>query len=228
MDTGRAKYIAGRDADASSPDTLIALAGRGSSLVSDRRSDFYGAAFPVSDAGEAMDVIAGIKKANPGARHTAYAYIAAGSRGTEKRYSDDGEPQGTAGRPMLELLERAGLDGALVAVTRYFGGILLGTGGLYRAYSGAAAEALSDAGSVVMRKYALMSAEFGYDEWARTEKSLRTDICRIIGCDYSSFVAVIAAVPPEGAERFRALVSDITCGRSSPAVSGYRYYRFTE
>jgi hypothetical protein len=79
-----------------------------------------------------------------------------------------------------------------------------------------------------MRKYALMSAEFGYDEWARTEKSLRTDICRIIGCDYSSSVAVSAAVPPEGAERFRALVSDITCGRSSPAVSGYRYYRFTE
>ncbi|MBQ7592375.1 MAG: YigZ family protein [Clostridia bacterium] len=228
MDTGRAKYIAGREADASSPDTLLALAGRGSSHITDRRSDFYGIAVPVSGAGEALDVIAGIKKANPGARHTAYAYIAAGSRGTEKRYSDDGEPQGTAGRPMLELLERAGLDGALVAVTRYFGGILLGTGGLYRAYSGAAAEALSDAGSVVMRKYALMRAEFGYDEWARTEKSLRPDICRIIVCEYSSSVTVSAAVTPEGAERFRAIVSDVTCGRSSPGISGYGYYCFTE
>ena len=203
------------------------VSGEGEAEIVEKKSRFIAHVFPVESESEALEQIEKTKKKYWDARHNCYAYVI-GIDGKLQRYSDDGEPQGTAGRPMLELLERAGLDGALVAVTRYFGGILLGTGGLYRAYSGAAAEALSDAGSVVMRKYALMRAEFGYDEWARTEKSLRPDICRIIGCEYSSSVTVSAAVTPEGAERFRAIVSDVTCGRSSPGISGYGYYCFTE
>ena len=207
-------------------DNYTTVAGRATAEFTERRSRFLSAIEPIRSEAEAQARIAAVNKEYWDARHTVYAYVL--RDGQIRRYSDDGEPQGTAGLPVLEVLERQGLTDCLITVTRYFCGILLGTGGRYRAYSGAAAEALSDAGSVVMRKYALMSAAFGYDEWARTEKSLRTDICRIIGCDYSSSVAVSAAVPPEGAERFRALVSDITCGRSSPAVSGYRYYRFTE
>ena len=114
----------------------------------EKKSRFIGHCFPVSTEEEALEKIAAIKKEYWDARHNTYAYVLRG--GMIRRFSDDGEPQGTAGMPMLEVLTAQGLEDCLVVVTRYFGGILLGTGGLVRAYSHATAIAVEAAGKVQM------------------------------------------------------------------------------
>ena len=122
----------------------------GASEYVDKRSRFLGLVQPVGSEDEARAVIAACKKQYHDARHNCWCYLL--RDGTE-RYSDDGEPQGTAGIPMLEVFRRAGVTNAVCVVTRYFGGVLLGTGGLLRAYTAAAADALSDAGISEVRRW---------------------------------------------------------------------------
>ena len=112
----------------------------GTSEVVVKKSRFLGITFPVSTPEEAAEQIAGIRKKYYDARHNCYAYRLEGA----EKFSDDGEPSQTAGKPMLDVLAGAGLVGALVVVTRYFGGTLLGTGGLVRAYTEAAQEAVKN------------------------------------------------------------------------------------
>ena len=122
----------------------------GASEYVDKRSRFLGLVRPVGSEDEARTIIAACKKQYHDARHNCWCYLL--RDGTE-RYSDDGEPQGTAGIPMLEVFRRAGVTNAVCVVTRYFGGVLLGTGGLLRAYTAAAADALSDAGISEVRRW---------------------------------------------------------------------------
>lgn len=112
-----------------------------------KRSIFIGRAYPVTTEEEAQAIIEDIRKAEPQATHHCYAYTV-GPKQRVQRYSDDGEPSGTAGVPMLEVLKKREIEDVLVLVTRYFGGKLLGAGGLVRAYTQGAAEAL-DAGKTV-------------------------------------------------------------------------------
>lgn len=106
--------------------------GNGASEYVEKRSRFLGLVQPVSSEDEAREIIAACKKQYHDARHNCWCYLL--RDGTE-RYSDDGEPQGTAGIPMLEVFRRAGVTNVVCVVTRYFGGVLLGTGGLLRAYT---------------------------------------------------------------------------------------------
>ena len=122
----------------------------GASEYVDKRSRFLGLVRPVGSEDEARTIIAACKKQYHDARHNCWCYLL--RDGTE-RYSDDGEPQGTAGIPMLEVFRRAGVTNVVCVVTRYFGGVLLGTGGLLRAYTAAAADALSDAGISEVRRW---------------------------------------------------------------------------
>ena len=122
----------------------------GASEYVDKRSRFLGLVRPVGSEDEAREIIAACKKQYHDARHNCWCYLL--RDGTE-RYSDDSEPQGTAGIPMLEVFRRAGVTNAVCVVTRYFGGVLLGTGGLLRAYTAAAADALADAGISVVRRW---------------------------------------------------------------------------
>ena len=119
-------------------------AGDGESLYTEKRSQFLGHVRKVSTEDEARAFIAEVKKNNRDARHNCWAYII--DQNTF-RYSDDGEPQGTAGIPMLEVLRREGVSECVCVVTRYFGGVLLGAGGLLRAYTKACKDALDDAGT---------------------------------------------------------------------------------
>lgn len=112
--------------------------------IVEKKSRFLGELYHISDADEAKTLIAAAKKKYYDARHHCYAYLL-GAEGEIKKYSDDGEPQGTAGLPMLSILEGKELTDCIVIVTRYFGGTLLGTGGLVRAYSAAAEAAATDA-----------------------------------------------------------------------------------
>ena len=112
--------------------------------IIEKKSRFIGELYHIESSEEAKQLVAAAKKKYYDARHHCYAYIL-GNDGENKKYGDDGEPQGTAGLPMLSVLEGHDLTDCLVVVTRYFGGTLLGTGGLVRAYSAAAEEAIKNA-----------------------------------------------------------------------------------
>ena len=115
------------------------------SLV-EKKSEFIGDAAHVDTLDEALAFVAAIREQHPKARHVAYAAVCGGADGRlSERMSDDGEPSGTAGKPILDVLKQSGTTDCVVAVTRYFGGILLGSGGLVRAYSSAASLAMKAA-----------------------------------------------------------------------------------
>ena len=127
----------------------ITVGGIGKGEYVEKKSRFLGEIHPVLTEAEAAAVVAAARKKYYDARHHCYAWIL-GEDGSAKKASDDGEPSGTAGIPMLKVLDGAGIRNAVVVVTRYFGGTLLGTGGLVRAYTNAAQEALADARIVRM------------------------------------------------------------------------------
>ena len=130
-------------------DQYSTVCGCGTGEITEKKSRFIADVFPVASEEEAASHIEKIRKQYWDARHHCWAYVIGRNPGTE-RMSDDGEPAGTAGKPILEVIKGRRLTDVLVVVTRYFGGTLLGTGGLVRAYTSAAAEGLSRAG--IMRK----------------------------------------------------------------------------
>jgi len=126
-------------------DRYLTVAGTGVHEIEIRRSRFLCALAPVTSEEAAREVIAARKKADPAARHHCHAFVL-GADGRTQRSSDDGEPAGTAGTPMLEVLRRRELTDTVAVVTRYFGGVLLGAGGLIRAYGQAVSEAVDVVG----------------------------------------------------------------------------------
>jgi uncharacterized YigZ family protein len=133
----------------------------GQGEIVEKKSRFIGEIFPASSLAEAEERLLGIRKRYYDARHHCYAWIL-GPDGQRRKSSDDGEPSGTAGAPILKVLDGAGVTDALVVVTRYFGGTLLGTGGLVRAYTQAASRALENAGTARMCLCSIFAAELPY------------------------------------------------------------------
>lgn len=133
----------------------------GKGEYTEKKSRFLGEIHPVSSEEEAAAVVAAARKKYYDARHHCYAWIL-GEYGSFKKAADDGEPSGTAGVPMLKVLEGAGIRNAVVVVTRYFGGTLLGTGGLVRSYTQAAKAALADARIVRMCRCKVLEMNFEY------------------------------------------------------------------
>lgn len=136
-----------------------------------KKSRFIAQASPVSSEEEALGFVKSIKDAHKTATHNCYAYII-GSNAGLMRYQDDGEPQGTAGKPILDVLMRNNLVNCAVVVTRYFGGVLLGTGGLTRAYSGSAALAVRAAKIVISESSVRLSSLIDYVYWDRINHAL--------------------------------------------------------
>ncbi|MBR3290519.1 MAG: YigZ family protein, partial [Clostridia bacterium] len=151
------------------------------------------------------------------ARHTVYAYVL--RDGQTRRYSDDGEPQGTAGLPVLEVLERRGLTDCLITVTRYFGGILLGTGGLTRAYSHAAALAVDAAQPVWMRRCVRVRIRCDYAAygWLLPLLSAHGQVC---GSDFAEEVALEAVIPQDAFPSVERAMTEQSAGRLKPEVLG--------
>ena len=125
-------------------ENFVTLAGVGEGEYEEKNSVFIGYAAPINSEEEALEIIKSKKKEYYDARHNVWAYIL--PDGVTQRYSDDGEPQGTGGMPTLSVISKRGVCGACVVVTRYFGGTLLGAGGLVRAYTQAASSAMDAAG----------------------------------------------------------------------------------
>ena len=152
------------------PKLYTTLGKSASAEYTEKKSVFIGYASPVKTEREALDFISAVRKKHSDARHNVFAYQLNG--GGTARYSDDGEPQGTAGVPVLEVIKKSGADDCVVVVTRYFGGILLGASGLIRAYSAAAKSAVDAAGVVTYENYREFTLECGYSEYQRIEAEL--------------------------------------------------------
>ena len=148
--------------------SYITVSGESVGEYSEKRSRFIATLRHTETEEQAAAFLAEMRSKYWDARHNCYAYSVSG--GTLKRFSDDGEPHGTAGKPILDIIEGSGLTDITVVVTRYFGGVLLGTGGLVRAYSSAAREAVANAERVRMTPCTVYKARCGYSELERLTK----------------------------------------------------------
>ncbi|MDR1821107.1 MAG: YigZ family protein [Oscillospiraceae bacterium] len=198
-------------------DSYYAPIGRGESQLTEKRSRFLGFCLPASSEDEAKAQIAETRAKFSDARHVVWAYIL--PDGTS-RASDDGEPQGTAGAPLSEQLRRAELRGAIVLVVRYFGGILLGPGGLRRAYSEAAASAVEDAPKQTVRQMAQYSVSVPYSAQALIKNAVLSHGGTVSACDYGENVKIAALFSEENPEGFLAAVRDATNGASEAVFCG--------
>ena len=199
--------------------SLTTLAGYGEYRFTEKRSEFIGYASPIADEREALDFIARIKAENPDARHNVSAYVC----GSVMHSSDDGEPQGTGGAPVLDVIRKNGVDNAVVVVTRYFGGILLGAGGLVRAYSHAAAGAVENAGIATYDKFIECCFSCGYGDYERLLYETGK-VCTIAGdTDFGADVTVRFAVLHSDAEALFAKIREMTGGKVTVSVTGDRF-----
>lgn len=185
------------------------------------RSRFISRCFPAQSEEEALLALAAMKAQYPDARHICYAYRV-GARGEATRFSDAGEPSGTAGMPILEVLRTNGVTNALCAVARYFGGVLLGTGGLARAYGGGAAGALRLAGRVERLPAALYAITLDYARFSALEGYLKKS-CRIESVSYTESVEVRLAVELGAAAAFEAQIRERSDGRAVLSRTGADY-----
>lgn len=178
----------------------------------EKKSRFIATVIPAESEQEALDFIAAMKKKYWNATHNCFAYVI-GENYEIQRCSDDGEPQGTAGRPMLDVLLGEEIHNAAVVVTRYFGGTLLGTGGLVRAYSRSVQEGLR--GSVVIEKKdgVLLQIRTDYNGIGKIQYLLGQRGLTVTNSEYTDIVTVETLVPGEQIEELREAVTEGTNGR---------------
>ena len=194
---------------------------RASAEFTEKKSVFIGCISPVSDEAAAKSFISEIKKCHPDATHNVFAYIL---EGTEiARFSDDGEPQGTAGMPVLEVLKREGLCGVAAVVTRYFGGTLLGAGGLVRAYAKAAKMAVDAAGICEFRPFTEFRLTVEYTYYEKIKKELEPRGIKLDGCDFGEKVVFDLAAETEAFDSFKDFVSDFTGASAFFEKTGERF-----
>ena len=198
---------------------LIPTGPGGGELV-EKRSRFLGRVWPVEGEEEARAYIEETRKRHYDARHNCWCWRL---KDGPERYSDDGEPQGTAGQPMLNVFQREEVTNVCCVVTRYFGGVLLGAGGLVRAYTQAAKLALDDAGISVVRRWVEVSVPCPYALFERIKQEVEGAGGVLGDVEYAADVTVKALLPEGAAEAFSARVTELTAGRVSAAVTGERF-----
>ena len=191
--------------------------GAGESEYVEKRSSFLGHLRCVETEDEARAFIAETKKKYYDARHNCWCYII---RNGAERYSDDGEPQGTAGIPMLEVMRREGVTNVVCVVTRYFGGILLGAGGLLRAYTKSAKDALDAAGISVVRRWIEADIPCSYSQAEKLKNEIAAAGGIVGDMEYGAAVVIKVLVPEETVEDFKAKIFDVTAGSVSVKVTG--------
>lgn len=187
----------------------------------ERKSVFYGYAAPVKTEEEALAIVKERRTLMPDATHHVFGYHMKG--GILARYSDDGEPQGTAGMPVLEAIRKSGADDVLVVVTRYFGGILLGAGGLVRAYAHTAHLALEEAGIVTYESYAELEITCSYSDYQKYLSQLPRFGAVMDDTDFSDRVTIRFAVKKHLTDDVRTLVREVSAGADELRVLGERF-----
>lgn len=177
--------------------------------IVEKKSKFIAHVFHVETVEEAEEKIKEIKKIHYDARHNCYAFSIFSKEGIVNRFSDDGEPSGTAGSPMLNILNSKGITNCVVIVTRYFGGILLGTGGLVRAYTGAMQEALAKITEVTKDTGLEVRLQTTYQDLEKMKYYLKQNNIEITNTDFSENVNVYVDITEEKYTRLLNSINDL-------------------
>lgn len=193
----------------------------GEAELVEKRSRFIGHVWPVESEEEARSCIEAMKKKYYDARHNCWCYRI--KEGGVERYSDDGEPQGTAGQPMLNVFQREEVTNVCCVVTRYFGGILLGAGGLVRAYTQGAKDALDAAGISVVRRWVEVTVPCPYAFFERVRQEVEGQNGVVGDVEYAADVTIHALLPEERVESFTSRLTELTAGGLSVTVSGEQF-----
>ena len=175
-----------------------------------RKSRFIAHAIPVADRDAAMAELRRLRETHPAATHVCWALLAGGHSGM----SDDGEPSGTAGRPIIEVLRHHDLDGVLGAVVRYYGGVKLGAGGLVRAYTDSIARVLQDAPRIERIAQTLLTVEVGYPDEARVRRWIEQEGYALADSGYEMEVRLTIDMPVTALDAAREALRDMTQGRA--------------
>lgn len=189
------------------------------------RSKFICSICGVRDEAEAKQFIEKVRKTHSLANHNCYAYIA-DDKGLIQKFSDDGEPQGTAGLPMLEVLKNKKMYKTVAVVTRYFGGIKLGTGGLTRAYGGAVSDCLSIAKIADMQEAVILKVCPDYEGYSRLVKLLVGDGVAVIKTEFGNSVEVVFAVKKQIKDSFKTKLVNTFNGKIEIEELREEYYPF--
>ena len=189
----------------------------------EKKSHFIGRVWPVETEEEALEKIQAMKKQHYDATHNCWAYII---KDGAVRFSDDGEPGGTAGMPMLQVLQREGLYNIVCVVTRYFGGILLGAGGLVRAYTKGAKIAVDAAGKSMKRVWTVLYVPCPYPFYERVKLLVGECEGLIRTCDFGAEVELELLFPEANAEGFLVKLTDMTSGTVEGMEVGQEYRAF--
>ena len=183
-----------------------------------QRSRFIGTVRKVLSPADVKQIVREERERHPGACHVVSAFIIGSPSSETAGLSDDGEPKGTAGRPVLEVLKGSGLRNALVTVTRYFGGTLLGTGGLARAYSDCCRQALEKTPRIVVRSEKEYTIKIPYDCFERVKHILSAPGCRITDEAFAEEISIIVFIADDIQEEICAAVRNASKGKG--VISG--------
>ncbi len=190
--------------------------------LTEKRSKFIATLVHIESESDATEFINKMRSNYWDARHNVYAYTL--SDGNIKRFSDDGEPHGTAGKPVLDVIDGAGLFNVAVVVTRYFGGILLGTGGLVRAYSAAVQGAVNCADIKTMTNCRELQIVCDYSMYDTLGSVLKDIAGGVIGSDFTSEVVTEIYIDEASADDFTAKLCDTFNGKVTINVKGNKFY----
>lgn len=186
------------------------------------RSRFLCTLAPAATEEEAQAVIARVRRAHADATHNCYAYVI-GADASVQKAADDGEPGGTAGVPMLQMLLRRDIRYAVAVITRYYGGVKLGAGGLIRAYGGSVGEALDALGTRTRRRFRLASVTVGHERAGRLQNDLRAAGRTIRDVHYGERVTLDIGLPDAEVDAFRGWLADATAGEAEFRAGGEAY-----
>ncbi|MEU2431929.1 YigZ family protein [Streptomyces sp. NPDC007861] len=186
------------------------------------RSRFICALAPAATEQEAQGFVARIRKEHPTATHNCFAYVV-GADASVQKAGDDGEPGGTAGVPMLQMLMRRDIRYAVAVVTRYYGGVKLGAGGLIRAYGGAVGEALDALGTVTRQRFRLATVVVDHQRAGRLENDLRATGRAVREVRYGEAVTIEIGLPEADVEMFGAWLADVSAGTARLELGGEAY-----
>ncbi|MDK9497904.1 YigZ family protein [Streptomyces katrae] len=203
-------------------DQYVTVAREGTHEAEINRSRFLCSIAPAATEQEAQEFIARVRKAHPTATHNCYAYVI-GADASVQKASDDGEPGGTAGVPMLQMLTRREVRYAVAVVTRYYGGVKLGAGGLIRAYGGVVGEALDALGTITRHRYRLATVTVDHQRAGKTQNDLRATGRAVLDVRYGEAVSIEIGLPEADVDAFRAWLADVTAGTAGFELGGEAY-----
>lgn len=203
------------------PDSYTTVLEYGKFEYEDRKSVFIGEALPVSCEAEAVSFIESCKKRYPDAKHHVYAYVL--RENSTMRFTDDREPQGTAGMPVLDTIRKKSCTDVVIVVTRYFGGTLLGTGGLVHAYTAAAVGALESAKIITYDVYAQVEIRVGYSDYQRLGNLFSDTDFRVADTDYSDDIFIKGSIKSTAFDGFCDKLTELTAGRVKAEKLGEKY-----